>query len=348
MSEKTETKKVPKSPINPYDLLIVGVDDLTPYGIAADAKADPEKGITEEKAARRRKVYAQLFDERAMLDMPEEKIAVARTYGIEAPVHVLLFEGNLFLVDGRQRVKAARAVWSEQEEAQVLPEQHIQVPFILVKDSIEELFAKSRVLNVHTEESPMMRARSMSRLLMEEVKQLDGSVRKRTTQEVATIYGVSDQTVLNSLKLFNSSDTVKKALSDLKQPTIGLLIADLPEEKQQQVLAELKAEAKGGAKITVDRAKKKVAEAKGKTTNSPKDKVDTIQRALQKLADKSQEVNCTSCKTQAEAMAALALLLTTMDTIARAAFAGGKVAFPVPINKQKPGYTLETIAKTGD
>jgi ParB-like chromosome segregation protein Spo0J len=280
--------------------------------------------------------------------MPEEKIAVARTYGIEAPVHVLLFEGNLFVVDGRQRVKAARAVWSEQEEAKVLPDQRITVPFLLVKDSLDELFAKSRILNVHTEESPMMRARSMSRLLMEELKEADGKTRKRTTAEVATIYGVSDQTVLNSLKLFKSSDTVKQALSDLKQPTIGLLIADLPEEAQQKVLAELKADQRGGAKITVDRAKKKVAEAQGRTVNSPKDKVETIQRTLQQLADKSAEASCTDCKDMNQYKAANVRLLQALDTIARAAFGGGKLAFPTPIKNQRPGYTLDVIAKTGD
>lgn len=340
-------RPLPKSPFNPYDLIIVGVDDLAPYGISADAKADPENGISAAQAERRRKLYVQLFDERAMLPMPEEKIAVAREFGIQAPVHFIVFEGNLFLVDGRQRIKAARAVWSEQEEAQVLPEQRISVPGLSYKGDIDTLFAASRVLNVHTEESPMMRARSMSRLLMEEVKDGD-KVRKRSTQEVAVIFGVSDQTVRNSLKLFESSDTVKQALVDLKQPTIGLLIADLPEDKQAQVLAELKADQRGGAKVTVDRARRKVAEARGKSVNSPKDKVDTIQRSLQKLADKALEVSCTDCKTAAEHQAALQLLLTTLDSIARAAFGGGKMAFPTPIGKQKPGYTLDVIAKTGD
>jgi ParB-like chromosome segregation protein Spo0J len=350
MSAKEENdvkKSLPKSPFNPYDVIIVGVDDLTPYGVAADAKPDPEHGITEEKAARRRRLYAELFDERAMLPMPEERIATARQFGIKAPIIYFPFEGNLYVVDGRQRVKAARAVWSEQEEAKVLPEQRITVPGIKSDaTSIDELFAQSRVLNVHTESSPMMRARDMSRLLMSPVRNQDGSERKRTTAEVAVIFGCSDQTVLNSLKLFNSSDTVKQALNDLKQPTIGLLIADLPEEKQQQVLAELKADRAGGAKVTVERAKKKVAEAQGKQVNSPKDKVESIQRLLQQLADK--DTNCVDCKTDAQYKAASALLLQTIDAIARTAFGGGKVAFPTPIKAQKPGYTLAVIAKTGD
>jgi hypothetical protein len=348
--EESESKKsLPKSPFNPYDVLIVGIDDLAPYGIAADAKPDPEHGISEEKAAKRRRLYAELFDERALLPMPEERIATAREYGIQAPIVYFPFEGNVYAVDGRQRIKAARAVWSEQEEAGVLPEQRITVPGIKsTATTIDELFAQSRVLNVHTESTPMMRARDMSRLLMSPVRNPDGSERKRTTAEVAVIFGCSDQTVLNSLKLFNSSDTVKKALTELKQPTIGLLIADLPEEQQQKVLDELKADQRGGAKVTVERAKKKVAEAQGKTVNSPRDKVDTIQRELQKLADKNAEMSCTDCKDTAQFKAANIRLLQALDTIARAAFAGGKMAFPTPIKNQKPGYTLDVIAKTGD
>lgn len=358
MAEQTEKKSLPKSPFNPYDVLIVGVDDLKPYGVSADAKADPEHGISPERAAKRRELYAELFDERALLPMPEERIATVREYGIAAPIIYFPFEGQLYVVDGRQRIKAARAVWSEQKDAGVISEQRITVPGIKSSaTTIDELFAQSRVLNVHTESTPMMRARDMSRLLMRPViDPKTGTERKRTTAEVAVIFGVSDQTVLNSLKLFNASDTVKQALADPNlPPTIGLLLTDLKkedgspdEDKQMRVLSELKTEKAGGAKVTVEKAKKKVAELKGKTVNSPKDKVDTIQRALQKLADKATEVNCTNCKSQAEAQTALNLLLSAVDTIARAAFAGGKMAFPVPINKQKPGYTLETIAKTGD
>lgn len=341
------TKKAPKPPFNPYDVVIVGLDDHP--GIAADVKPDPEKGITPKDAERRRKLYVQLFDERALLKVPKERIALTMAWGVKAPIQYIVFDGVVYVVDGRQRIMAARAVWDEQQRLAIEPEHMITVPGVEFDGDIDQLFAASRALNVHVDEPPMMKARSMTRLLMEDVVDAPGEKpRKRSVVEVAAIYGCSDQHVRDMTKLFESSDTVKKALEDLKQPTIGLLLSGLPEDKQIEVLAELKAEQKGGAKVTVDRARKKVAEAKGKTANSPKDKVDTIQRQLQKLADKATEVNCTNCKTQPEAMAALSLLLTNIDIIARAAFGGGKMAFPVPINKQRPGYTLETIAKTGD
>lgn len=344
----TNTKTTtPKPPFNPYDVVIVGLDAHP--GIAPDAKADPEKGITAKMAEQRRKLYVQLFDERALIKIPKERIALTMAWGVQVPIQYIVFDNVAYVVDGRQRISAARAVWDEQKRLAIEPEHMITVPGIKFEGDVDQLFAASRAMNVHTEEPPMMRARSMTRLLMEDIVDEPGEKpRKRTVNEVATIYGCSDQHVRDMTKLFESSDTVKKALEDLKQPTIGLLLSGLPEDKQIEVLAELKAEQKGGAKVTVDRARRKVAEAKGKTVNSPKDKVDTIQRLIQKLADKAAEVSCTNCKTQAEATAALNLLLTTVDSVARAAFGGGKVAFPTPIAKQKPGYTLDAIAKVGD
>lgn len=346
-ADKDNKKKAPKSPFNPYDLVIVGLDDHP--GIAADIRPTKENGLSEKDATARRKLYVQLFDERATMPLPKERVALTQAWGVKAPVQYITFDGTAYIVDGRQRVKAARAVWDDQKDKQIPVDKRIEVPGIKFEGDVDQLFAASRALNVHTDEPPMMKARSMTRLLMEDVTDDDdGKPHKRTVQQVAAIYGCSDQHVRDMTKLFESSDTVKRALEDLKQPTIGLLLTGLPEDKQIAVLSELKAEQKGGAKVTVDRARKKVAEAKGRTVNSPSDKVETIQRLLQKLADKSAEVNCTNCKTQAEATAALNMVLVAIDGVARAAFGGGKVAFPTPIAKQKAGYTLDVIAKTGD
>lgn len=352
MTTKTtdkDKKAAPKPPFNPYDVVIVGLDDHP--GIAADVKADPEKGITAKQAEQRRKLYVQLFDERATMPLDAGLVASIDAHGVQQPIKYILFEGTPYAINGRQRLRAARKVHDKQTKLGFEPDKFITVPGDEYKGDIDQLFAMSRILNINVAEPPMMKARSMMRLLMEDFVDKDdpdANPRKRTVQEVATIYGCSDQHVRDMTKLFESSDTVKKALDELKQPTIGLLLTGLPEDKQMEVLSELKAEQRGGAKITVNRARSKVAAAKGKTVNSPSDKVETCQRLIQKLADKAQEVSCTNCKTQAEATAALNLLLQTVDGIARAVFGGGKIAFPTPIAKQKPGYTLDTIANTGD
>jgi hypothetical protein len=328
-------KPVIKSPFNPYDLVIVGLDDHP--GLAADVKADKEKGISEKDAERRRKLYVQLFDERALLPVLKERQALTAAWGIPVPVQYIVFDGVPYVVDGRQRVKAARAVWDGQ--ANLEPDARITVPGVKYEGDIETLFAASRAMNVHTEEPPMMRARSMTRLLMEDVvDEPGGKPRKRTIQEVATIYGCSDQHVRDMLKLFESSDTVKRALEDLKQPTIGLLLTGLSEDKQMSVLAELKAEQKSGKKVTVAGARSKVQAAKGKVVNSPSDKVETAKRVLSELADKAGEgeVDTTAA-------------LQAIDAVVRTLWGGVKgVVFPKPIAKQKPGYTLLVITNLGD
>lgn len=359
--DKNGTRKAAKGttikpPFSPYDVVIIGLDEHP--GIAADVKADPAAGITAKDAERRRKLYVQLFDERATMPLDPGLLASVEAHGVQQPIKYIMFDGVPYAINGRQRLRAARVVHDKQTKLGLEPGQFITVDGDEYKGNIDQLFALSRILNINVAEPTMMKARSMMRLLMEDIvdkEDTDAKARKRTVQEVAAIYGCSDQHVRDMTKLFESNDTVKRALEELKQPTIGLLLTGLvkedgtpDEEKQLKVLEELKTEQKGGAKVTVARARKKVAEAKGKQVNSPKDKVDTIQRLLQKLADKSSEASCTSCKTQAEAQAALALVLATLDGVARAAFGGGKVAFPTPIAKQKPGYTLDVIAAIGD
>lgn len=335
MSENPKEKKTaPKPPFNPYDLVIVGFDDHP--GIAADTKADEKLGITAKEAEKRRKLYVELFDERAHLPLPKERIALTMSWGVRQPIQYIVHDGVAYVVDGRQRVKAARAVLDEQKRLGIEPEHLITVPGIRYEGDIEDLFAVSRTLNVHTDEPPMMKARSMTRLLMADVvDEPGGKPRKRTVQEVATIYGCSDQHVRDMTKLFESSDTVKKALDELKQPTIGLLLTGLPEEKQIEVLAELRAEAAKGGKVTVGAARNRIQAAKGKTVNSPKDKVEGAQQVMRELADAKEHT--------------LDGVLTAIDTLNRRLYAGvDGVKFPTPINKQKPGYTLVVLSALGD
>lgn len=323
-----------KSPFNPYDLVIVGLDDHP--GIAADVKEDKAGGITAKDAEKRRKLYVQLFDERANLPLPKERVAMTFTFGVQVPVQYIVFDGVPYIVDGRQRVKAARAVYDEHKRLAIEPDRLITVPGIKYEGDVDTLFAASRAMNVHTDEPPMMKARSMTRLLMEDITEPGEKPRKRTVLEVATIYGCSDQHVRDMTRLFESSDTVKKALEDLKQPTIGLLLTGLDEGKQMEVLAELKAEQKAGGKVTVAGARRKVLEAKGKTANSPSDKVETVQRILKKAADVADKGDTVD-------------FVSLVDSVVRAMWGGVKgVSFPTPIAKQKPGYTLAVLAALGD
>lgn len=340
----TLEKKAVKSPFNPYDLVIIGYDDHP--GIAADTKADPALGISAKEAEKRRKLYVQLFDERAFLPVEAGMLASVKAWGVQDPIKYVVYDGTAYTINGRQRIKAARTWHDEQVKLGIEPEHLITIPGDRYSGDIDQLFAMSRVLNIHVEEPTMMKARSMQRLLMEDVTDAPGEkTHKRTVQQVAAIYGCSDQHVRDMVKLFGSSDTVKKALETLAQPTIGLLLAGLTksdgspdEEKQLAVLGELQADKASGKKVTVAGARGKVQDAKGKVVNSPKDKVETTQRALESLADTFPDG--TGLPKEA---------LLVIDTMVRALWAGNKAAmFPKPIKDQKPGYTLGIISKLGD
>ena len=332
-----DTKKKLKSPFSPYDVILVGYDEHP--AIAADSKDE-----------RARKVYVELFDERVSLPLLQAHVEMTKSRGVQVPIQYLEFGGAYYVVDGRQRIKAAREVYDEQVKLGIEPAHLITVPGIKYQGSIDEMFANSRAMNVHVNEPPMMVARSMSRLLMQDVVDAPGEKpRKRTVLEVAAIYGVSDQTVRNYQKLFTSSDTVKKALAELKQPTIGLLLTGLPEDQQLAVLGELQEDAKAGKKVTVERAKGKVAAAKGKASASPKDRLDSLATTLAKLADRfgKGQLKRTESSTKEELLATITDLLTTTDAIARVVLQG-KQTFPTPIKDQEPGYTLVTIDNAGD
>ena len=317
-------------PVNPYDLILVGFDSHPDVS----AKAEDELA---------RVIYTQLFDERVNLPLDANKLAMTRAYGVTQELKAVQYRDRWYVVDGRRRTLYARKVWDEQAEAGVKEEQRIAVPVTEYTGDIARAFAASRSLNVHEESSPMMRAREMNRLLMETISDPEtGKDRKRTVIEVATVFGVSDQTVRNMQKLFESSDTVKKALTELKQPTIGLLIADLSEQQQMEVLSELKAEQAGGKKVTVAGAQAKVQEKKGKQSMTAKDKLDKLELALTRCADGWDGTK--RPKSEKEQVKAL---LECMDALNRVVFYG-KHAFPTPIKDQPLGYTLEFIANLGD
>lgn len=308
-------KRLPR--VNPYELTILGFDNHP--GVAADSK---DENI--------RKVYTQLFDERAQMPLIPERLAMTRQQGISDPVLVFGFRGHHFVADGRRRVLYARKVWDEQSQAGMKEEDRITVPVIPFEGDVRTLFAQTRTMNVNEASTPMMRAREMNRLALEDLTGDDGKYRKRTVKEVAAIFGCSDQHVRDMQKLFESSDTVKKALSELKQPTIGLLLTGLPEEQQMEVLAELKTEQARGGKVTVRGAKKKVAAKKGQTGTTATDRVEKVEGIFTRFA---KSVGAGGTKEQ---------LLEFIDELARATFVR-QVKFPAPIKDQTPGYTLAAL-----
>lgn len=324
MAKKTQHNPLCASPncINPYELVLVGKDAHP--GIAADSKDDYD-----------RKLYVQLWDERVNLPLDKDSIDGTLENGVDVPVLVIEYQGKLpeyqgklFVVDGRRRTLYSRVARDMQEADKVAEKERITVPIRHFTGSLDDAFARSRAANVTEQSSPLMKARDMQRLLDMEVPNGEGGKRKRSVQEVASIYRCSDQHVRDMLKLFKSSDTVKKALTELPA-TVGLIIADLDETQQQAVLAELGEKRKSGQKVTTADAKASKARQQGKQSATAKDKLESLERSCTKL--------CAAADPTKDD------LLRFVDAVNRTMYLG-KVKFPEPIKDQKPGYTLAILA----
>lgn len=204
-------------------------------------KFDPENIVIPKRGV--------LGDERANLPVKEDLVLDIMVRGVVLPVVITKGEdGEAVLVDGRQRVMAAREANRrlKAQGAKVL----VRVPAVYRQGDDMNLYAAMVAANEHRQEDDAMgRARKAARLLA-----LGAS-----EEEAAVAFGVSRQTISNWLKLLKLSPEVAQAVKEgTIKPTAAGKLADLPKSEQAGRLADLTG---GGRKPTVKRA---VKVAKGK------------------------------------------------------------------------------------
>lgn len=208
---------------DPYDYVIVGLD-------TDDGPDHP------------------LYDERIRMPVPETLIRNIRAYGVLKPV---LFERDgdrPLVVDGRQRVRAARVVRDRQREA---GEDEIAVRGIPQRGDGSHLFAVSRAANLHQADGPLTQARNAQRMVD----------LGRSTDEIAVAFGVTEQTVKHWLALLELAPAVRTAVERGSiSPTAAAKLRKLDRDDQVAKLSELTA---GGAKPTASAARDRVRGARG-------------------------------------------------------------------------------------
>jgi ParB family chromosome partitioning protein len=130
------------------------------------------------------------------------------------------------VVDGRQRVRAARLANEKRAEKGAEP---IEVPFIVREGDVASLLAVAAAANVNMEETMLDRALRVDHMIKQGMKR----------SAIATSFGVSEMAISNWLKLLKVDNQV---LSALAQGAIGattaLKFAALPAEKQVAALHE--------------------------------------------------------------------------------------------------------------
>ena len=170
-----------------------------------------------------------LNDERAEWDVDEALVRNIMVYGVLQPVLVRPEGGKLYVVDGRQRVKAAREAASRQRAA---GEFVAKIPVILKQGE------DSRVAGVmvsaneqRREDTVLMKARKATRLL-----DLCGD-----KEEVAIAFGRSSKTIENWVRLLTCHPDVLEAVEEgFISSAAAIELSRRDRDDQLTALAELK------------------------------------------------------------------------------------------------------------
>lgn len=216
-----------------------------------------------------------LYDVRITRPLAEDRIANFAFYGVLKPVLVRKDGDKLIVIDGRQRVRYARAA---NKELKKRGEEMIRVPVIVKKGDDAHLFGVSRAANLHDGDDLLTNARNAQRFID----------MGRDLAEVATTFGVSASTVRNWIAMLDLAPEVQAQVVAGEIGTVAAVqLASLPAAEQVATVNEVKAEAKAsGKRVTSDALAGKAREKAGKVANAstPKAKLGKIETILRKLA----------------------------------------------------------------
>lgn len=195
-------------------------------------------------------------------------IANVRTFGVLEPI---LFErdGNrILVVDGRTRVRWARAAAKLQKSA---GEEVLVVPGLPKRGDGAMLYGISRAANTHRpDDTPLQNARNAQRLMD----------MGRSEPEVAVAFGVTPQTMKQWLALLQLDPKVQRAVERGMAVGAAAPLAKLPKAEQVAKLAEL-----GSAKPTARAVANKLRADQGKPARqTPAHRLREIEVIINDLA----------------------------------------------------------------
>lgn len=245
-----------------------------------------------------------LYDERIRLPVPDGLVKNIAYYGVLKPVIFERIPGDderVLVIDGRQRIRAARMVLDRQRAA---GEVEIAVRGIPQKGDGARMLGIARAANIHQSDGAMTNARNAQRML---------DINGGDAEAVAIAFGVTKHTLEREwLPLLGlTTRGIKAVESGAMSPTAGARLARLPKDEQDAKLAEITA---GGAKPTAAAVNNKVREASGKEPiETPRGKLTRIGAELDRL-DKALD-----SKDGADTVTVLLESIGTIRTIVRAA-----------------------------
>ena len=205
-----------------------------------------------------------LYDERVEIPLRDEFVQNIMTLGIKKNVIVEKIGESAYVVDGRQRVRAAREA---NKRLAKLGEPLLRVPVVLQGGEEALLMTIGISTNeFNHDDPPLTKARKAQRL----------RDRGLSDDEIAVAFGVTTKAVSNWEKMLSLSAPVKKAIEKGKvSASAAAQLHDLPAPAQKEQLDKLIETAKTTGKApTIKQAKKAKKGAKGESANvAPSKKV---------------------------------------------------------------------------
>lgn len=205
-----------------------------------------------------------LYDERVEMPLNEAFVLNVMSIGVKKPVLVTKIGEQAYVVDGRQRVRAAREA-SRRLVKQGEPP--IRVPCIQQKGEEPLLMAIGVATNeFNHEDTPLDKARKAQRL----------RDRGLSDEEIATTFGVTTKAISNWEKMLSLSAPVKKAIQKGEvSASAAAQLHDLPAAEQKEQLDKLieTSKSNGGKAPTIKQAKAASKRAKGESANATPSKM---------------------------------------------------------------------------
>lgn len=169
-----------------------------------------------------------LYDERVNLPLDESMVLNIMALGVLNPVSVARDGDNLFVVDGRQRVRATREAAKRQQALGEIP---TMLPVIEVKGNDNRLASVMISTNeIRRSDETLTRAYKASRLMD----------RLRDAEQVAVLFGVSPQTIRNWGRVTDAIQEIQDAVRDeLITFTDGMNLGSLDRSEQKAELDKL-------------------------------------------------------------------------------------------------------------
>lgn len=199
-----------------------------------------------------------LVDERTEMPLSPEFVKNIKALGVKKNVIITKIGNDAYVVDGRQRVRAARAANKElAEEGEPLH----RVPVTMQKgEEALHMLVGISTNEFNHDDPPLVKARKAQRL----------RDRGLTEGEIAMSFGVTTKALGNWEKWLTLSAPVKKAIEKGKvSPSMAAQLHDLPAAEQKVQLEKLIADAKlSGKAPTIKDAKAAVSKAKGQSSSA--------------------------------------------------------------------------------